>query len=93
MALFPCFYGTMKCSDLLSPISPRFVSFAWRYHAVRLCSFPQARRRLGAWSFVTGNPEPDSVDTETTGTPKFLGNPNVPTPCSPTPAGSDHRAI
>ena len=49
--LFSCFHGTMKCSDLLSPISPRFVSFAWRYRAVRLCSFPQARRRLEAWSF------------------------------------------
>ena len=54
--LFPCFHGTMKCSDLLSPISPRFVSFAWRYRAVRLCSFPQARRRLEAWSFMDWQP-------------------------------------
>ena len=37
--------------------SPHFVSFAWRYHPVRLCSFlPQARRRLGAWSFRDWQP-------------------------------------
>jgi hypothetical protein len=56
-SLFPCFVGTMRRSDALPSLSPRFVSFAWRYHPVRLCSFlPQARRRLGAWSFRDWQP-------------------------------------
>jgi hypothetical protein len=29
--LFPCFNGTVECSDFLPLISPRFVAFAWRY--------------------------------------------------------------
>jgi hypothetical protein len=35
---FPWFPGSMKYSDSLPPLAPRFVSFAWRYHSVRLCS-------------------------------------------------------
>jgi hypothetical protein len=29
---FPCVTGTMRCSDFRTPLSPRFVPFAWRYH-------------------------------------------------------------
>ena len=47
----------------------------------------QARRRLAARSFRSGNSvKPDSIDVETAGRPKFLGNPDVPAPCSQTPA-------
>ncbi len=54
---FPGFTGTMKECDSLPSVSPRFVSFAWRYHPVRLCSsLPQVRRRLGAWSFRVWQP-------------------------------------
>ncbi len=54
---FPWFAGTTKYSDSLPSVSPRFVSFAWRYHPVRLCSsLPQVRRRLGAWSFRVWQP-------------------------------------
>ena len=30
---FPWFHGTMRCSDFLPSVSPRFVAFAWRYHS------------------------------------------------------------
>jgi hypothetical protein len=51
-SLFPCFLGTMRCSDPLPPFSPHFVAFAWRYRAARLCSsLPQARRRPGGLEF------------------------------------------
>ncbi len=54
---FPGFTGTMKECDSPPSVSPRFVSFAWRYHPVRLCSsLPQVRRRLGAWSFRVWQP-------------------------------------
>jgi hypothetical protein len=75
---FPWFHGSMKYSDSLPPVSPRFVSFAWRYHAVRLCSsLPQARRRLGARSFPIGNPGPIVIDVETAGSLRFLGDLDV----------------
>jgi hypothetical protein len=57
MERFPWLSGTMRYSDSLPPFAPRFVSFAWRYHPVRLCSsLPQARRRLEAWSFRVWQP-------------------------------------
>ena len=47
---------------------------------------PERRtRRPGLLRF--GQPAPIRVPTETTGTPKFLGNPGVGLPCSSTPAG------
>src|SRR4051794_13436770 len=39
---FPRFTAPTKCSDSLSPLSPRFVSFAWRYHPCVPCSSPTA---------------------------------------------------
>src|SRR5208337_2000018 len=39
---FPRFHGTMRCCDSLPPISPRFVSFAGRYHRCVRCSSPPA---------------------------------------------------
>ena len=30
--LFPRLDDSMRCSDSLPPVSPRFVAFAWRYH-------------------------------------------------------------
>jgi hypothetical protein len=56
----------------------------------RLSSFlRQVRRRLAAGKFGTGTfPEPAVEEMETAGRPKFLGNPDVPAPCSSTPAGS-----
>ncbi len=39
---FPRFTTTMGRCDSLPPISPRFVSFAWRYHRCVRCSSPSA---------------------------------------------------
>ena len=49
----PGFHGTMRCCDSLPPISPRFVSFAWRYHrCVRGSSpRPRTRSRGSIWSW------------------------------------------
>src|SRR5271170_4273640 len=54
----------------------------------RLCScLRQVRRQLAARKFRAGTfPEPDDEEMETAGRPKFLGNPDVPAPCSRTPA-------
>src|SRR6266581_5914045 len=82
---FPSPTGTMQCFDSLSPLSPHFVSFVWRYQPVRLFSLlQQVRRRPVAWSFRVWQPHEPAKRLETTGSPKFLGNPSVPMPCSPT---------
>ena len=39
---FPWLTGTMRRCDSLPSISPRFVSFAWRYHRCVRCSSPPA---------------------------------------------------
>ena len=39
---FPWINSTMRRSDSLPPISPHFVSFAWRYHRCVRCSSPPA---------------------------------------------------
>ncbi len=39
---FPRFHGTMRCCNSLPPISPRFVSFAGRYHRCVRGSSPPA---------------------------------------------------
>ena len=39
---FPRVNSSMRCCDSLPPISPRFVSFAWRYHRCVRCSSPPA---------------------------------------------------
>ncbi len=98
---FPCFAGTMGCSETLPPISPHFVAFAWRYHVcdaafrVRPLAAPAAPRRAGGGPGVfqsAGCPIP-AMNVETTGLPRFLGNPHVDVPCSSTPAGPVGQAI
>ena len=91
---FPCFAGTMGCSETLPPIPPHFVAFAWRYHAccavfrVRPLAAPIAPRRTSGWPgvYCAGCPFP-AGNVETTGLPRFLGNPGVNMPCSSTPTG------
>ena len=72
---FPGFNGTMECSDARSPLRPHFVSFAWPYHPLRLCSLLTARRRPEARDFRSGNPPIQSGEMETTGPPRFPGDP------------------
>ena len=91
---FPRFTGTMGCSETLPSISPHFVAFAWRYHAcravfrVRPLAAPTAPRRTNGPGvfFYAGCPIP-ALNVETTGLPRFLGNPSANMPCSSTPAG------
>ena len=77
---FPGFDGTMGCSESLPPIPPHFVAFVWRYH-MRAGSFapvgcparglPQAGAH---WS--PGRPRVRGSHVETTGPPRFLGDPH-----------------
>src|SRR4051812_45495083 len=77
----------MRRSDLLPPISPRFVAFAWRYHPLRRSLLPAASTRgRGLRGVVVPVPEPELL-VETAGSLRFLGNPCVPMPCSWTPVG------
>ena len=84
----------MGCSETLPSISPHFVAFAWRYHAcdaafrVRPLAAPAAPRRTGGGPgvYCAGCPIP-ALNVETTGLPRFLGNPGVGVPCSSTPTG------
>ncbi len=75
---FPWFNGTMKCSDFLPPVPPRFVSFAWRYHSsARVSPAPPASAPAGRSAGV-GHPAPPTGNksVETAGSPTFLGNPD-----------------
>ena len=66
----------MRRSDVRTSLPPHSVSFARRYHPLRLCSFlPHVRRRpasLGLCELAT--PRQLRSGMETTGPPKFLGN-------------------
>ncbi len=58
---FPRFDATMRCCDSLTPVSPHFVSFAWRYHRCVPRSSPTAqdtgpRINLELVSRVSGRP-------------------------------------
>src|SRR5436190_20345203 len=88
LALFPEFHGTMKRSDSLTLVPPRFVSFARRLPFPRAC-FRSSAKSDADWrpgSLELALTKPDVEEMETAGRPKFLGNPVVPAPCSRTPA-------
>jgi len=84
----------MGCSESLPPFPPHFVAFVWRYHVcdamfrVRPLAAPTAGRRTRGRPGVlcAGCPIP-ALNVETTGLPRFLGNPNADMPCSSTPTG------
>lgn len=75
---FPRFTGTTKVSDSLPPIPPHFVSFVQRYRpalGVRSRRAPRAPPAgQGTWS--PSSPCRSVRGTETTGSPRFLGNPS-----------------
>jgi len=64
--------------DFLPALPPHFVAFAWRYHAVPLGFAPAAQEATAAGQecFCFGHSEAEIMPVETTGSPKFLGNPN-----------------
>ena len=80
--------------DFLPPVSPRFVSFAWRYHSsAHVSPVPQLSAVAGGSPGV-GHPVPPAGNSQwkrqdllrSWGTLVLL-------PCSPTPAGPAHQAI
>ena len=75
----------MRCCDSLPPISPRFVSFAWRYHRCVRCSSPPAPD-AEPWINLelVGGISSRLCSMETTGSPKFPEE-----PCDHSPYSSD----
>ena len=63
--------------DFLSPVSPPFVAFGWRYHTGRLVvRFHRPKTSKPIDPEVSGAaPPPPRFPLETTGSPKFSGNP------------------
>jgi hypothetical protein len=69
------------------PTALPFGSFGRTTPCVCVRSSTQARRQPGARSFTVWQPPRQLVRDGVAGSPRFLGNPYVPTPCSSTPAG------
>ena len=63
--------------DFLPSLPPHFVSFAWRYHGNAPVSLPPPLRVASVGPGVGHPVSPSgSASVETTGSPKFLGNPD-----------------
>ena len=77
-----------KRYDFLPPVPPRFVAFAWRYlGCTRSVRSSVDECAAEAWSCSPGDSGRE-ITEETTGSPKFLGNPNSPSAhVQSTPAG------
>src|SRR4030065_204707 len=81
--------------DFLPPLSPRFVSFAWRYHPRALVSLARGRAlpRTGILELVTRYLRPGCCRWRRQDLLRSWGTPIVLLPCSPTPVGPTHQAI
>jgi hypothetical protein len=90
---FPRFPGTVRHSDFLPPFPRCFVSFASRYRRCALGFVPADARRYSCGPGVVNRApqKPDSL-AEVTGPPRFLEDPVVSVPCSPTPVGPPRSA-
>jgi hypothetical protein len=89
---FPRFSGTIRYSDSLPPIRPRFVAFAWPYRAWALSSLP-GEGSPPAWvSALVTRLAVREYGAETTGPPRFLDIPPAPMPRSRTPVESPCQA-
>ena len=84
---FPCFNGTMRMCDSLRPFHrASFPSLGDTRRCV--CRFAPSgpERPTTGPGFMIRSPLPDKYAWRRPGSPKFLGNPDVPAPCSRTPA-------
>src|SRR6516164_6141772 len=91
---FPCFRGTMECSELLRP--SRRPSLPSGHATMRCaCDFAPGGpgRQAAGQGFVVRSPLPERNAWRRSGTPRFLGNPPVSLPCSATPAGPIRQAL
>ena len=84
---FPRFLGTVEHSDFLPSFPRRFVSFASRYRRCASGFAPADARRSTLGPGVIYRIPQTGSSTETTGPPRFLEDPIMYVPCSPTPAG------
>ena len=85
---FPRVTGSMRRSDSPPPLPPRFVAFTWRYPGrTRVSLPPPPGAATTGLELVTRYLRPGFTE-EMAGPPRFLGDPYVSVPCSPTPAGS-----
>src|ERR1700722_4207823 len=67
----------MRRCDSLSPVSPHFVSFAWRYHRCAHVSSPTAPDAGPRISLeLVSRYLPPALTMEAAGSPKFPGNPS-----------------
>jgi hypothetical protein len=85
---FPEFDGTVECSDLLRP--SRRTPLPSRGDTMRcVCSFAPIgpERRPRARGSSSGPHHRIMTHGDDPGSPRFLENPLVPSPCSPTPVG------
>ena len=91
---FPCFLGTMECSDARSLLPTRFVAFACRYHPHTDVSLPSTLRSAskGRGLVVPLSPLRLTVEWKRSDLPSSWGT-SMHVPCSQTPAGPLHQAI
>ncbi len=84
-----------RSSDSLPPIPTPFVSSGAGTTVRSQLSLPSANRACsdGPGLGSPGRPLPGSLTVETTGSRRFLRDPNVHAPCSPTPVGPPCQAI
>jgi hypothetical protein len=79
----------MERSDSLTPIPPRFVAFAWRYHpCAEVCSQRPRRATVGIGELMFRFPS-RICRWRRQGLPGSRATLNVPWPCSWTPVGPD----
>ena len=89
---FPAFVATIRCSDSLLPLTPHFVSFAWRYRPYAVCSLLShtAPLRQARANF---REQPLTFRAEAAGPHRFLVPPNSTVPRSLTPMRPPRQAI
>jgi hypothetical protein len=84
------YYEALRLPAAL-PASLRFLRSAVPPLRLEIRSRNHKTQQLRARGLLTGIPKPDSL-TEATGPPRFLEDPTMNVPCSPTPAGPPRSA-
>ena len=85
---FPRFQGTTRRSESPPPVPPHFVAFARRYPGRTRCSLPRPPSASAEGLELVTRCSRRDIAEKMEGPPRFLENPKVNVPRSPTPAGS-----